>query len=191
MLAIPADSSNIVGIVSIDPGSTTTGISIINVNLDTRQIHSSQAWTINTSKLVIKDAWLENFYGNRYLRIIELEKYLIQLFNNYRPIIICAEAPFINQRFPAAGIALTEVMCSIRRAVTEYDVWCELKIIPPSSVKNGINAKGNADKDEMKRCINLLYPDLHFIGDIPFELLDEHSVDAIAVGYTVYRSIIS
>lgn len=188
MLTMPAGSRNTARLVSIDPGSTTVGIAVIDINVDNWTIINSQAWTYNSAKMSESNTWLESQYGNRYVRIVAIENYLVNLFLNICPTLICSEAPFINQRFPAAGIALTEVMCSIRNAVVRYDPWCALKIIPPSSVKNGVGAKGNADKFAMKEALQRLLPELNYNGNIPFDLLDEHSIDALAVGYSEYKS---
>lgn len=182
MLTMPAGSRNAARLVSIDPGSTTVGIAVIDINVGDWTIANSQAWTYNSAKMSESNTWLESQYGNRYVRIVAIENYLVNLFLNICPTFICSEAPFINQRFPAAGIALTEVMCSIRNAVVQYDPWCELKIISPSEVKQGIGAKGNADKDTMKNTLRTLLPILKLNCD--FESLDEHAIDALAVGYT-------
>ena len=190
MLTMPIGGSNQIRIVGIDPGSTTTGICILIIDLNTFDILSTIAWTINGSKLAGKNTWSEELYGNRYSRVQSIEYELLQIFNNYQPTIIVSEAPFINQKFPAAGIALTEVMCAIRRAVMNYDLWIELKIVPPSSVKNGINAVGGANKYAMKEKLTLLLPILNYCGFADFDLLDEHSIDAIAVAFYGYLNYV-
>jgi len=190
MLTMPIGGSNQIRIVGIDPGSTMTGISVLNVDLNTCEILSTIAWSINGAKLAGKNTWNEELYGNRYTRVQSIENTLIEIFNCYQPTIIISEAPFINQKFPAAGIALTEVMCSIRRAVMCYDNWVELKVVSPSSVKNGINAVGGAGKDVMKEKLTLLLPLLKYCWGTNFNLLDEHSIDAIAVGFYGYLTYV-
>jgi len=186
MLMIPKESSNIVTIMGLDPGSSTFGISLLNINLETMEIVSSNAWTINGAKLINKNSWMEQLYGNRFSRVSAIENYLLEIFRLYRPTSISSESPFINNAFPAAGIALTEVICAIRRSVMHYDIWMELHMVPPSSVKNAVKAIGNADKFVMKEKLKQLLPILKYNGEVPFDSLDEHSIDALAVVYYTY-----
>ena len=184
MLVIPKNSNNIFTILGIDPGSTLLGIALLFVNIDTLQIVGSNAWTINGAKLAGKDTWSDELYGNRVSRILAIEETLVNTFNYYQPLIISCESPFINSAFPAAGIALTEVLSTIRSAVMRYDVWHQLYLIPPSSVKNAVGAKGAAGKDSVKE--KVLELDLKYNGDVPIQSLDEHSLDALAVAYSIY-----
>ena len=189
MLTMPANSDSFGSILGIDPGTTNIGVSIIKVNLDTLEIDSSIAWSINGAKLIDKDLWSTNLFGERYSRINALGNSLLEIFRYYNPVIIASESPFINSRFPASGLALTEMICSIRKAIFEYDIWKDLKLIPPSTVKNGVDAAGGAGKDVMKDKLRALLPILKYRGEIPFELLDEHAIDAMSVAFCMYTKI--
>lgn len=189
MLTMPKESSNEYTIIGIDPGTTFLGVGIIKVNLDTAKILSSDAFTLNGSKLINNDNWISKTYGDRTSRILALECELLKIFNYFKPTYICSESPFIMTKFPAAGIALTEVMCSIKRSVMSYSSWHRLFTIDPSSVKNAIGAKGNADKDVMRnKLVNL--SELNYNGQVQLLSLDEHSIDALAVAYGLYVKII-
>lgn len=190
MLPIPLNKDNIVNIIGIDPGSTTLGVAVLSVNVETMQIVSNEAFTINGNKLGHKNSWCEELHGSRYYRISLIEENLIKIFNYYQPIAICSESPFINGRFPAAGIALTEVLCTIRRAVTMYDQWRVLYLVPPSCLKQAINAKGNATKEDMVLAMSRI-PELVNTNINGIHTLDEHSVDALSAAffqYLVYKN---
>lgn len=182
-------SSNDICLVGIDPGSNTLGVGILTVNIESMEIVSSKAMTLNGDKLSRDSYWLKEIEGDRASRIMALEKALLAIFNYHQPIAVGSESPFINNHYPAAGIALTEVICAIRRAVMHYDIWRDLRMIPPSSVKNAIYAKGNADKNMMKEKILLLANELKYNGEVPLALLDEHSVDALAVTYCMFTEL--
>lgn len=192
MLRVPYGSGSIISIVGIDPGSDTLGTSILWIDLSLMKIISSSAKTFRGEKLVKNEAWTETLYGNRLARIWALENELVHLFTHVQPFMIASEAPFVNKRFPQAGLALTEVVCSIKNAVIRYDRWKPLYLIDPPTVKRSVNAKvmgGAAGKDEIKQALAKL-PDLCYSGDIPFADLDEHSVDALAVAYGRWHSFL-
>lgn len=189
MLRINDTGNQHINIIGIDPGTTHLGFSVINVDISNLQINSSVAYTLNGAKLSDDNSWLAQTYGDRFNRINALENSLSEIFEQFRPTIICAESPFFGLRHPNAFQALTEVICAIRNAVYKHDIWMTLKLVPPSSVKQAIFAKGNATKTTMKDCLTNLMPELNYNGNIPFNLLDEHSVDALAVGYYAYNKV--
>jgi Holliday junction resolvasome RuvABC endonuclease subunit len=185
---IPKESSSSFTIISIDPGSTHVGIAAFNVDIKSLNILDINAWTINGAKLAGKDTWTEELYDNRFSRILAIEEELLRIYMFYKPTIVASESPFINNSFPAAGIALTEVMSAIKRSLLRYDRWMHLYLIPPSSVKNAVFANGAAKKDIMQEKVIQLFSSL-YNGNIPIHLLDEHSIDAIAVGYATLKNI--
>ncbi len=188
MLILPDNNTNTINIIGIDPGTTFLGFSVLTVELTTFDIVKSVAYTINGSKLSNPLSWNALNYGDRFNRILSLENSLLNVFRSYAPKIICAEAPFFGIRHPNAFQALTEVICAIRNAVFKYDIWMSLKLVPPSNVKQAIYAKGNATKINMKDKLMEL-KELNYSGDIPFEHLDEHSVDSLAVGFYAYTQV--
>jgi Holliday junction resolvasome RuvABC endonuclease subunit len=189
MLILPPHSASEVNIVGIDPGTTHLGISVLMVDIVTAKIIRSTAFTLNGSKLLGSDSWISQIHSDRFGRILELEKSIVNVFKYYKPVIVCAESPFFGLRHPNAFAALTEVLDAIRRAVLTYDVWLQLHLAPPSSVKNAVSAGGAATKTTMKEKI-LNLTELNYNGDVPLHLLDEHSIDALAIGFYMYKQLI-
>ena len=189
MLTIPNDSLCEFSIVGLDPGSNAFGIAVLNVNIETKKIVSSDAWTIFAERLAGKNNWIEEVHGGRVNRILAIEENLLSVFQYFNPAVIATESPFINSSFPAAGIALTEVLAAIRRAVMRYDSWKQLFLIPPSSVKNGVGAGGGVNKLSVRDKV-LELTELNYSGAIKLEDLDEHSIDALSVAYTKYKQLI-
>lgn len=175
-------------LIGIDPGSQKFGISKFIIDIDTLQIKECKAWTIHSEKLSTNSEWTMYIHSDRVSRLNAIEEYMFKLFTTVKPLVVVSEAPFINNRFPQAGIVLTEVMSKIRKGLERYDVWKPLYIVPPSSVKNAIKASGNADKTKMLECICKL-TDLNYLNEEPLNSLDEHSVDALAVGYSKVKEL--
>lgn len=188
MLVNNEDSDDTFIIIGIDPGSTHLGVSAITVNVDTMKIISSIAWTIDGEKLMPKHSRAEEIHGTRYVRIKALGKELERIFFKLKPLFVASESPFYNQRRPQAYGVLTEVICAIRNALINYLRDIKLKLIDPPTIKISVGAKGNADKDTMKRAV-LLKTELNYNGAIPIIDLDEHSIDALAVAYCYYLQI--
>lgn len=188
MLVNNEDSDDSFIIIGIDPGSAHLGVSALIVNVTTMKITSSIAWTIEGEKIMPKNSHAEELHGTRFVRIKALEKELDRIFSKLMPLFIASESPFYNQRRPQAYGVLTEVICAIRNAVINYSRGTKLKLIDPPTIKISVGAKGNADKDTMKRAV-LLKTELNYNGNIPITALDEHSVDALAVAYCYYLEI--
>ena len=188
MLTMPQGSSDTVSIVGIDPGTQNLGVAVLLINIVSFKIVYSEAWTIVGSRLAGKDSWAEELHGARFSRIAALEQNLLNIFRHFRPLEIACESPFYSQRHPQAFGALTEVICGVRNAVINYDQWKYLHLIDPPSVKQAVGAKGNAQKEIIKEKI-LQLTELCYSGNIPIQFLDEHSIDALAVGYSCYKTL--
>lgn len=189
MLALPADSGSIVSVVGIDPGTSTLGTAVLWIDLNTMGIIASSAQTYRGDRLQDEESWLGALHGDRFSRIAALEGALLQLFTHVKPFMIASEAPFISMRQPQAYGALTEVMCAIQNAVMFYDAWKPLYRIDPPTVKKMVGAAGNAGKEEVKQAV-LNLRDLNYNGEKPLHLLDEHSIDALAVAFARWRAFL-
>ena len=185
MLSIPLSSGNIAKIVGIDPGTETLGIAIIHFNIDDFRIVQCEAATYKGSNLLSND-FTRALFGDRYTRI-EAHRYnLYKILIQEQPLIIGCESPFISRRFPQAGLALTEVVCAIRAAVRLYDLFKPLYSVTPPEAKKAVGAKVNKDKSEVQRSI-LKIKELTSTALMPLNLLDEHSIDALAVAYCLLK----
>ena len=178
-------------VIGIDPGSETLGVACLSLDARTLEIVNTQAMTFVGSKLGMNEL-MENVHSARFARIAAHQQNLKNIFGQLLPVAVVCESPFYNPRRPGAFAPLVETLDAIRRAVWEYDQMLPLDMVDPPTVKRSVGAKGNADKDVMKQHV-LALPDLNFTGLIPLHLLDEHSIDAIAVAYSkiqLYRNTV-
>lgn len=175
-------------VISIDPGTDNLGFAVLDVTYDDFKIIKTVSKTITASKLVTEESWISQVHGYRMARIQKLKEVLINNFNNIEPAFIVCESPFFNPRMPGAFQPLAEILFAIKEAVLEHNWWLPLYLIDPSTIKKSVKAPGNADKTVMKKCVDEL-TDINYEGDVLIKDLDEHSIDAIAVGYCHVRNL--
>lgn len=186
-LVIPSNASPIASIIGVDPGSNCLGVGIIYYDVITLEIVGSDAFTLFADKLA-KNSWTGFVHGGRAGRIEALGETLLKVMHDQTGLTdVISESPFMS-RFAQTFAALTEVVNEVRFAVTRYHPWMPLHLVDPPSVKNAVGAKGNADKDAVKLALRML-EGFVYTGGIPFGDLDEHSVDALAVGYFRYKQL--
>lgn len=192
MLTMPYASSSIVSLIGIDPGSDTLGVGILNLDITTLNIVSSQAFTLHGLQNA-RGSWTTEIHGDRQGRIESHRERLLQLFQSVQPLDIACESPFINRRRPNAYGALTEVVSAVRRAVMQFDIWKQLVMIDPPTVKKAVGVSGKTGGPDGKKLMQravLAMPEFCYNGHIPIELLDEHSIDALAVAYARYTMML-
>jgi Holliday junction resolvasome RuvABC endonuclease subunit len=187
MLTMPQGASPYASILGIDPGTETLGMASIEFNIQTLEIHGCEAKTFRGSKLIQSD-WLEDLHGSRFARIHAHCENFARILRLTGPAYIASESPFFSRAHPQAYGALTEIVFAMRMTLFQYDAAMEVAYIDPPSVKNAVGAKGNADKDAVKRAL-LALPGLNYAGRIPLEKLDEHSIDALAVAYARLQAL--
>ena len=186
MFPYPINKNTEACIVGIDPGSETLGVCLLFFNVITMQITRIVPRTYIGSRLPA-EPMLCILHSDRVSRIKSHENNLLNLMIEHNPVAIASEAPFYNPRRPNAYGALVEVICAIRNAVIHYSDTVKLYHIPPSNVKRAIGAKGNADKDIVKYHVGCI-PEIVNSLIVPLSILDEHSVDAMAVAYYQFLS---
>lgn len=188
MLYIPEQSLKSTTIVGFDPGSENLGFATIEFDFATYQIIATTAVTYVGSKLMNKNSWLIEHHGERVARIASLKEMVKERLSEIDPILVVCESPFYNPRRPSAYGVLIEVMLALTEATREYDPWRVMCMIDPPTVKKAVGAKGNADKDAVKKAVIEL-PGLNYKGNTALIDLDEHSIDAIAVAYSKYKEL--
>lgn len=181
---MPAFSESFITTLAIDPGTTRLGFSLMTIDLDSRLIISSQAFTLNGEKLS-NNQMVSDHYGARHGRIQGMMTQLARVCEHYQPFAVISESPFYNPTRPAAFEALVEVINALRMTVANYDLFKPLHLIDPSSVKNAVGSKGGANKVTIREAI-LKIPQLNYHDQNELIALDEHAIDSLAVNYWYY-----
>jgi Holliday junction resolvasome RuvABC endonuclease subunit len=182
MLTLP-DGDDRYRIVGIDPGTDTLGAAWLEVDLVRKAIILIEAHTFDGTRMAKRYSWISPLHGDRTARLMAHEENLYLFFEYVKPHVVASEAPYMR-KFPQAFQALVECMTFIRRALFRYDEYIVLEPVDPPTAKMavGMTIKKGSTKDDVKRAVLALKTLENPMG-IDLEQLDEHSIDAIAVGY--------
>lgn len=181
-------------ILAIDPGIDNTGISILDVSKNKLPtiIYSS---TITTNVLIKSLPDIINNYGIRYTKQLVIKNILNEIIITFVPNIVVIESSFIAKSINAFK-SLNELILLVENLVNEfnYNLTKIFKPIffykkPPKSIKKNLGLKElSNDKNLIKEALKV-YP-LDFNG-FDINTMDEHAIDAIAIGLWIYNQLFS
>ena len=172
-------------ILSIDPGTTTLGFAIIKVDILTDKIVEAFAWTVDATRLAFYLDETVNLHGDKFARIISHKRNFENVLRFYKPLVVAAETPFFNRRRPSAGGPLFEFFSTLEQTVFEWDRYKPIYKFEPRTVKLKVGATAGAKKHEVKAALE----DIDELKDVSMSFLDEHAIDALAVGYTYLQQL--
>lgn len=161
------------------------GYGVIDADIANLKITHASGFTIRGSKLDSMRDWDIESYSERFARIRAHSTEFTKVLEELRPDVVICESPFYNPRRPNAFEVLVEVMTMLRNTLYTWDSWKTLNLVDPPTAKKSFGAPGNAKKEAMFEVLKA-NPDLQFPGILE---LDEHSIDAVAVGYHLYKQI--
>ena len=172
-------------LLSIDPGSFFTGISISEIDEDKKQMVVIDSHTLDLDRVLrfqYPDLYLNQ--PDRVRRVRALYESVLHYLNTWRPVAVCCEAPYFRRR-PLPYAVLIECVTTIRAAVFEYDPDLVLTLVDPATVKKNLGVKGNSnDKDLVKKALPK-QADLKVIPNI--KTMSEHACDSVGVGYYYFK----
>lgn len=174
-------------LVSIDPGLTKCGVSIYRLSQD-KEILSIDAFTLQNERVSQATFFDDETTSDRALRLERLRRALCGVLEHYKPAIVAHETPFYNRFRPMAFGALVEVVDAIKYAVYEVTPFSIITGVEPMLVKKAVNASKGKGKDPVKEGVRGT-PSIMSRLAVDLDTLDEHSIDAVAVGYAtlLYR----
>ncbi len=179
---------NIVKIIAIDPGTNNLGLTVMSIDYIKMMVVDTTATTITVkNSLLFPDD--EDNYGLRQAKLNYLVSTVIDSVIKYNAITLVSEGPFYNMRRPGAFAPLVELLQQIRVELHKVRPLVKFVVYEPSTVKQGVGAKGNADKGAVKVALEKVVNDLKFMDMVTLNSLDEHSVDSIAVAITHYNNL--
>lgn len=173
-------------LVAFDPGLSTTGVAVYDVNSRTGQILRIYAYTIYTDQVKHwTDLDVETATERQY-RLVKLGWAVRSAIELYNPIVVCCEAPFYHPKMPMAFVSLSEVIGMIRNSVLSYNHNIPFHVVEPQLVKKGVGVSGKKGKEVVCAALSN-YPEIIQNLQVSLSDLDEHAVDAIAVGYATLK----
>lgn len=174
-------------IIGLDPGTHYTGVSVYEIDTIARRIRSIEAFTINTERLPNRTGLDEEYFGERLIKLIKLRMALTDFVYRIQPQAVACESPFYNRFRPMAYGALLETLSYIHTAVLDVDTRIFFKTIEPLLVKKSVGAGIMKGKIDVKYCIEN-NQEIMSVMQSDIDLLDEHAVDSIAVGYAFIKN---
>lgn len=187
---LPLSIPNI-NIIGIDPGTDKLGFSCITYDLINKKISSTCATTIIASKCIRYDPHVD-VHGERARRLSVIEQCLYNYYKIFNANFVVCEHPFYNNSRPSAFEPLVESIAAVRKSLFLYDPAMLVMAVDPPTAKKAIGAGGAAKKDDMQRALKNIEHSLAFnplVFGVPFDLLDEHSVDSIAVAMSFVNKL--
>lgn len=180
----PQFPDNSVRIACVDPGTSYLGLAVLD-----------WVWGEDLAKVVWSDTLhvpdpthqssFSEACGKRDHRMAGLEAGWREFLSIARPTFACTETPFMQRAKLSAYESGVELQRMLRQTLFQIYPHMTLHGYNPILVKNyvGVVAKGT-DKTHMAAAVKGLYRDSTLID---LNLLDEHSIDAVAVGNAFMR----
>lgn len=170
-------------LLAIDPGLNNTGIAIFTVQLDPFKILSITATTLKAERLIDDSGLDDEDFIERLHKRYCMGNALRNILESTNPCIVASESPFFDRRKPGSFAVLTEVLTTLFDTVVQYNPLIRFSMIPPLSVKMVLGVAGQKGKEVVRTAMETTQPIMDALKD-ELNLLDEHAVDAIGVGYT-------
>jgi Holliday junction resolvasome RuvABC endonuclease subunit len=189
MIIIP-DNGYIFRQLSIDNGSNTFGLSIVDLNIRTRELTVIDSETCTAAKTMKRYGYIGENHGERFARYRVLRDFLEMKLDMYNPDIVTIETPFMH-RMPNAFATLREAMMMVIETVTDFDYRLEVCGVTPMEAKKAVGAtKYDKGKEPIRQAV-LALPDVFYANGIDPKTLDEHSIDSIAVAYFKAKEVLN
>ena len=124
---------------------------------------------------------ISDLHGSRTVRLMILGDIVTDFLRTHRPHAVIVESNYLG-KFANSFAALVECVIVIRNALYKYDPFIPLYMVDPSTAKinAGMAKVKGTDKEDVRRALRSR-TDLKW--DIDIDSLDEHAVDACAIGY--------
>ncbi|MBN22675.1 MAG: hypothetical protein CL678_15430 [Bdellovibrionaceae bacterium] len=191
MLSLPK-TGTIYRYCAIDPGSDTLGYAVFEVSLIDATVRVVEVRTVSASRMSRGQVDVRKVHGDHFAKMLAHRHAFKALLDDIEPHSVIAETPYMGSFAKAFG-SLTEGYANLRNAVFEYDPAMPLEGVDPTTAKLavGVSGRGKTKEDVKKGLLEVLEKDKCFTVDADVQLLDEHSVDAIVVGYHKYLELLN
>ena len=168
--------------LSIDPGNSTTGVAMWEIDAYTGTIISVSAQTLHAVRLRDTSGLDPDLYPERTIKLYRMTSAMEMILSDVRPSIVACEACFMHRAFPMAYGSLLTISNAYRDALIRHNPNVPFYTVEPLLVKKMIGATSMKDKDAVTTAVSRV-PEIMSALRTDLSTLDEHAVDAIAIGY--------
>ncbi len=179
--------SDVIRLISIDPGTCKLGIAVYEVNLIDRSILSLYADTWMLEKLDVVTE-IDNYdYEDLEVRLQKIRDYLTLILNDFSPHTVVIERPFFNRFKPAAFGAVTRVLETVCMTSLLFNPNIQFKCISPHEVKKEASGQFSGDKEKIRKGLQSKDDLKHLPIYNKLDDLGPDTIDAIAIGYSYIK----
>jgi Holliday junction resolvasome RuvABC endonuclease subunit len=179
MFTLP-ESNEPLRVLSIDPGSYNTGIAHWHWDIGTTSFHMVDSYTLKFPDSDKRYCKIREMGTDRIARLYHLDDSLGDILEEFRPHMVICESNY-KGRFADAYATLVECVAVIRNVLYRYDPTMPLLMVDPMSAKKAAGVVGKfKDKMDVTRALKKR---TDIVWGVDIDSLDEHSVDAVAIGY--------
>lgn len=174
---------NLVSLLAIDPGLNNTGIASFSIQIVPFKILKITALTLKADRLVDDSGLDDEDYIERLHKRYTMGKALNKALEMFSPSLVISESPFFDRRKPGSFAVLTEVLTTLFDTVVAYNPSVQFSMMEPQLVKKSLGVAGIKGKEVVKEAVSK-NEEIMTCLETPIETMDEHAIDAVAVGYS-------
>jgi Holliday junction resolvasome RuvABC endonuclease subunit len=171
-------------LLAIDPGLNNIGFSLFTFSAINRSIINISASTLSTEQQLPLYSNLSYYFDERTIKLIILKEHIINILHTYHTDIIVCEAPFFYGNKPNAFRALVESISTIKQTIHDIKPLIPFIQLEPLLVKKHVKSLNIHNKTSTKDALLAL----NINTFIDLNVLDEHSIDAISIGYAFLKT---
>lgn len=177
-------------ILGVDPGTRNLGMSLGVCDFRTPMYTIEDGQTFDIEYLTHKtNAYTTEYHSRNIAMYKSVYELVQQAVHDLQPDLVICEAPYLNKRFPLAYMLLTLCSQAVHQAVKDYSIFIPFEFIDPSSAKVGVGVKGTSPDKNLMQAAVLGNPLIQ--GTFDLSVLDEHTIDSIAIGYNGFLGILN
>ncbi len=179
-------SNNKFKILAFDPGLTSTGWSLIEGDIESRDVVVLKVGELHPGQLADRAMFRDEVgrFDKRVVTLRLLREGVTKLLDDIKPDLVCAEDIFINPRRPQAYGALCMWTAVVRMHCRDV-VGKYLVSIPTKICKQVVTGRGDMGKLTVQQAI-AAHPHIKFKDLNDLAHMTEHEADSIAVGMALF-----
>jgi Holliday junction resolvasome RuvABC endonuclease subunit len=175
-------------VIAVDPGSINFGICLFEIDFHLKSIIDIKPYTLRLDKLKPYSGITQDDYEGIRYRLEVLRSHFYLLLQEKSPAMVLCEAPFFNSRTPGAYSALLKAVTVVQSCVVESDPNTYFHLVEPLLVKKHVGSSLSGDKEKVRQALMNKAELVALKSKEEWLSYDEHSIDAIAVGYGFLKS---
>jgi len=170
-------------LLAIDPGLNNIGLCAYELYLNPFKLNRIHATTIKEDRVIDDVTYDSETALERDYKRARMVNAVMRHVLAVNPAIVVCESPFFDRSKPGSFAILTEVILEIRQGVYRFNDRIRFSFLAPQAVKKTLGVAGIKGKDIVREAME---KQTHLLNVLDQEIddIDDHSIDAMAVGYT-------